>query len=209
MKLSQIVTAVQRQFGDESGAQITRSDIIRWANDAQVDINRQTEVLQVHSETDAIKGDGSYDLPTDFVRIRRVTWDDVLLQRIELEELDKTSRTIDKASSGSPDKYYVWGRRLWIYPRPSNTGSGNLDIFYVKMPDPLVNDDDEPEVPVHMHEDIIRYALARAKELDEEDGKAQEVMADYNARLSLSKDEAQNPENNSYPAVRDIEASYW
>jgi hypothetical protein len=208
MNLGNIKLAVQRQFGDESGAQITQSDITRWAHDAQVDIVRKTEVLQVHSETDVIKDDGSYDIPTDFIRIRRVTYNDKKLERIELEEVDALDKSRDKASSSTPLYYYMWGRQLWLYPKPSSAGQSNLDIYYLKMPTELVADQDVPEIPVHMHEDIVRYCLARAKELNEDDAKAQEVMMDYENRLTLSNDEANNPENDSYPAIRDIEGGY-
>lgn len=208
MNLGQIIMAVQRQFGDESGAQITRSDIIRWANDGQVDITRKTEILQVHSETDTIKDDGSYDLPFDHIRLRRISYRGDRLDRIELEELDELVPQQEKQAASHPKYYYVWGRKIWLYPKPSRNGEGKLDAYYVKMPDELKVDQDVPEIPVHMHEDIIRYCLARSKELNEDDSKAQEVMFDYENRIALSKDEAQNPEVASYPSVRDIEADF-
>ena len=209
MNLLQIISAVQRQFGDESGAQITTSDIIRWANDAQTDIVRKTEVLQIHAETDSVGNDGSYDLPSDFIRIRRVSYDGTKIDRIELEEIDDVRGSRGRGNtSGDPVWYYVWGTRLWLYPAPDENGIGNLDIYYVKAPDELVNSADIPEIPSHMHEDIVRYCLGRAKELDEEDGKAQEVMGDYEARLNLTRDEANNPEINTYPSIRDIEGGF-
>lgn len=139
MNLSQIINAVQRQFGDESGAQITRSDIIRWANHGQVDIVRKTEALQIHAETDTLKDDGSYDLPTGYVRVRRVTFDGRKLERVELEELDDLVPDRDSnGESSTPVYYYMWGSRLFIYPAPARAGAGNLDVYYVKMPNELV-----------------------------------------------------------------------
>jgi hypothetical protein len=209
VNLGQIILSVQRQFGDTSGAQITVTDITRWANDAQIDIVRRTECLQIHAETNAIAADGSYYLPDDYVRLRRVTFDGVKLERVELEELDGIAGSREAGeTTGSPGYFYVWGTRLWLYPAPASSGSGNLDIFYVKRPDTLENNSDIPEIPTHMHEDIVRFCLGRAKELDEEDGKAQEIMADYEARISLSRDETQNPEIDSYPSVRDIDGDY-
>lgn len=211
MNLGEIVTRVQRQFGDESGAQITRSDIVNWANDGQLDIVRKTDSLQVHVETDAIKNDGSYDLPSTLIRIRRCTFNGKKLDRIELEALDQLhpDREVSDNNGGTPKYYYVWGSRLWVFPVPGSDGIGNLDVYYVKHPDPIISDQDIPEIPVHMHEDIVRYCLGRAKELDEEDAKAQEVMADYEARITLSRDEANSPENDSYPSVRDIDGGNW
>lgn len=208
MNLGQIILSVQRQFGDESGAQIRRSDIKRWAHDAQIDIVRKTEVLQMHSETDVIKDDGSYDLPTDFIRLRRVTFDNIKLNRIELEELDDLAPDNQTHGSSTPTIYYVWGQKLFLYPKPDKAGTGKLDVYYLKMPDELSADQDVPEIPTHMHEDIVRYCLGRAKELNEDDAASQQIMFDYDARLALSRDEANNPSNNSYPAVRDIDTEY-
>lgn len=208
MNLGQIIIAVQRQFGDESGAQITRSDIVRWANDALVDITRKTECLQVHAETDTLKDDGSYDVPFDFIRLRRVTYRGTRLSRVELEELDDLNPTQDTESSSNPFYFYVWGRRIFLYPKPSKAGEGTLDIYYVKMPDELVSDQDVPEIPSHMHEDIVRFCLIRAKELNEDDEKAQALMFEYDGRMAFARDEATNPEIESYPAVRDIESEY-
>lgn len=209
MNLGQIILSVQRQFGDESGAQITRSDIIRWVNDAQIDITRKTECLQIHAETDAIKNDGSYDVPFDFIRLRRVTYKGKKLSRVDLEELDNIApeREAD-SSSGSPAVFYVWGRKLWLHPNPSTGGEGVLDIYYVKMPEEVVSDVDVPEIPSHLHEDIIRFCLIRAKELNEDDEKAQALMHEYDGRMAFSRDEITNPEIESYPAVRDVDSEY-
>ena len=208
MNLGQIIIAVQRQFGDESGAQITRSDIVRWVNDAQVDITRKTECLQVHSETDTLKGDGSYDVPFDFIKIRRVSYRGQRLVRTELEHLDNVEPRRDNEPDGSPKFFYVWGRRIFLYPRPSRSGEGKLEIYYVKMPDELVSDLDVPEIPPHMHEDIVRFCLIRAKELNEDDEKAQALSFEYDNRMAFSRDEATSPEIESYPSVRDVDTEW-
>lgn len=206
MNLGEIITRVQRQFGDDSGAQITQADIIRWSNDAQVEIVRQTECLQIHAETDSIADDGSYDVPTDFIRLRRVTYEGIPLHRTNLEDLDGSTR--GAIAEGTPTKYYLWGEKLFLHPVPTSSGSGVLDIYYLKRPDTLVASNDVPEIPVHLHEDIVRYCLARAKELDEEDGKAQEVMSDFSLRMMQAREEQFSNEQDSYTAVRALPGDY-
>lgn len=206
MNLGEIINRVQRQFGDEAEAQITRADITNWANDAQLDIVRKTECLQFHFETDSIANDGSYTFPIPFVRLRRVTFNGIKLKRIELEELDKIAGDREaQPKVGTPDRYYVWGNRLFLYPLPSKDGEGNLEIYCVKRPEALSGDQSIPEIPEHMHEDIVRYALARAKELDQEDDRSDMIMSEYEARVALSRDETQNPEIDSYPSVRNLD----
>lgn len=210
MNLLDIKTRVKRLFGDESGAQIIDADIIRWANDGQLDIVRRTECLQAHVETNSVAKDNSYALPPDAIRVRRVTYDGNVLSRVELEELDGVNKSREASDiTGTPTQYYIWGRQLWLYPTPSNSGTGNLDIYYLKAPATLGGDADVPDIPGHMHEDIVRYCLARAKELDEEFNQAEQIWNDYQMRTMLSFDEQHNPNADSYPAVRALPGDEW
>jgi hypothetical protein len=203
MNLGDIITRVQRQFGDESEVQITKDDIKRWVNDGQVDITRRTECLQAHSESSAVALDGTYKLPTDFLLMKRVTYDSKPVWPITPELADKFYPNRDLGeSTGIPNKYWVWAGVLHLYPPPAVAGTANLDIWYVRTPATLANDGDVPEIPYHMHEDIVRYAFARAKELDEDDAKAASVMSEYEARLIQGRYETNNPQGDSYAAVR-------
>lgn len=51
MLVSEIATRVKRQFGDEAGAQIEDADILRWVNDAMIDIARTNNLLQISATT--------------------------------------------------------------------------------------------------------------------------------------------------------------
>lgn len=202
MNLTEIITRVQRSFGDESGAQITTADIIRWANDAQVDIVRKTGLTNQHRETDVVLDDGSYALPDNFMQMIRVTLNGKVLPNRSLHDLDLTSSEIDTAASGTPHAYYIWDNVIYLYPKPSAASVGGLDIWYVSRPATLEDVSDIPEVPIHMHEDIVRYCLARAKELDDDLEGAQVIMGDYETRLGQAVYESTSQPNDSYPAVR-------
>ena len=45
LNIQDVANRVKRTFGDESGVQVTDDDIIRWVNDAQLEISRQNEDL--------------------------------------------------------------------------------------------------------------------------------------------------------------------
>lgn len=209
MDLGEIITRVQRSFGDESGAQITTADIIRWANDAQIDIVRKTEITNQHRETHAVSDDNTYLLPENFMYMARVTYDNRVLPQRRLQDLDLQSNAIDQTSSGTPSSYYVWDNVLHLYPTPSLSGSGNLDIWYVSHPATLVSTSDVPEIPVHMHEEIVRYCLARAKELDDDLEAAQIIMGDYETRIGQAVYELSAQPVDSYPAVRALPGDDW
>lgn len=202
MNLGEIKTAVQRQFGDESGVQITEADITRWANDAQTDIVRKTEITNQHRETAVVSGDAGYELPANFMAMARVTYNNRVLPERELKDIDLSNTTSDAGGSGTPEAYYVWSNTLYLYPAPSTSGTGNLDIWYVSRPATLVNNADIPEIPVHMHEDIVRYCLSRAKELDEDYEASVLFRADYEDRILQARYEQTAQPVDTYPAVR-------
>lgn len=204
MNLGEIKLAVQRQFGDTVEAQILESDIVQWANEAQMEIVRKTECLQEHRQTNMVASDGNYDLPDNFLFMKRVTVDDVVMISTSLDDLDKLSNTIDQNGPGIPRYYYMWNGVLVLYPTPSVAGSDDLDIWYIKAPATLVNDSDTPQIPIWMHLDIIRYSLARAKELDEDVTGAQAVYSDYQSRIAESQYELQAQPSTSYPAIRSL-----
>lgn len=202
MILSDIILAVQRQFGDTSGAQISTADIIRWANEGQLEIVRKTECLQQHRETNVVLSDGSYELPSNFLMMKRVTLDNTLLKFRLLEDLDNTSSGVDTSSSATPSYYYTWGNTLFLYPTPSTSGTGNLDIWYICSPTTLINNADIPDIPAWLHYEIVRYCLARAKELDDDMDNARVIYADYQGRLNEAQYELHSQPLDSYPAVR-------
>jgi len=204
MNLGEIKTAVKRQFGDESGAQITESDITRWANDAIRDIVRKVEITNQHRETSVISGDGGYELPDNFMYIARVTYNNRLIRERKMRDLDLDSPNIDDVGNGEPGHYYIWSNTLYLHPAPAVGGSGNLDIWYVSQPAALVDDAQVPEIPTYMHEDIVRYCLARAKELDEDYQGSAIFDADYEARIMQARYEQSAQPTDSYPSVRTL-----
>jgi len=204
MNLGEIKTSVKRQFGDESGAQITESDITRWANDALRDIVRKVEITNQHRETAVIAGDAGYELPDNFMYLARVTYDNRLLPERKLRDLDLESNAIDQTGSGTPESYYIWNRTIYLYPTPAVGGSANLDIWYVSSPAVLTVDEDVPEIPAFMHEDIVRYCLARAKELDEDWQAAALFDTDYESRMMQARYEQSAQPTDTYPSIRTL-----
>lgn len=204
MNVGEIVTSVQRQFGDESGVQITQTDIIRWINQAMIDIARKTDCIQDHKEASITGGDASYGLPDDFLNVRKVTYNDTPLQptTMEMADIMWPDRIVSSTGSGQPAYYYVWARVLYLYPAPASSGSGNLDIYYSRLP--AIVDDvlDIPEIPATYHEDIEKYCLSKAKELDDSMDESALLKKIYEDRVNESRYEENNPRSDSYPAVR-------
>ncbi len=200
-----MISRVQHLFGDLSESQVDIPFITAMLNDGQVDVARKTGILKKHVQTNAVIADGSYAVPEDFILIQRATYDGRKLTKTSLEEVDALNPVYDNGeNTGTPNHYYVYGRTVFLSPLPSASGAGNLDLWYIKTPTPLVLTTDVSELPITYHEDVVRYALARCKELDEEMESAQMIMGDYEVRMINSMSESHDPYEDSYPAVRSL-----
>lgn len=203
MNVESLILGTQRLFGDTSEAQITRSDIIRWLNEGQIKIVRKTQCLQRHVETASVKGQASYELPDDCLFVRRATYDDNLVPPVAFEELDTVAPDRDGSNStGNAMYYYLWSNSIWFYPAASVTENGKIDIWYIRTPVELSSNSDEPEIPEYMHEQLINYAVMKAKELDEDYDAAMMLRNGFDVEMQDARNDAQSVQKDSYPAVR-------
>lgn len=205
MNLGEIKQRAKRILGDDSGALYAEDDFIRWINDAQIDIARKTEVLQDFSTYSIVAAQQEYDLPDDFIKIVKISYNGITLKSTTLQEIDSLSPSRDSDSyRDSPYRWYIWGNRLWIHPLPVSDVTDALRIFYVFRPPTLISDNDIPAIPVQMHEDIVQYCVAQGRDLNEDYAGSQLSMGRYEQKVMMSRDEAKDPSMESYPSIRTL-----
>lgn len=203
MNLGEQVLRVQKLFGDTEEAQVDRAFIITALNDAQIDIARKTSVLLKRATSSTLNADSSYELPDDYIALQSVKLNGIRLKREQIRTLDELYEDLTLVSSGTPSLYYVDGRVLWFVPPPNTDGANDIEIRYIKRPTDLEVDNDISDLPITFHEDMVRYALARCKEVDEQVEAAAYIMGDYeNNRISTSRNEVYDDDASSYPSVR-------
>lgn len=203
MNLGEIKRKVKRILGDESGALIEDTDIVDWVNDAQIDIARKSEVLQDYVSQDVIADQTQYNLPDDFIKIVAVSYNGIDLSKTTRSELSSISPARDAESlRDTPSRYYLWGNRLWLFPKPNTDLSDGLIIYYVFSPQPLSDDRDVPTIPIHMHEAILDYCISKGREMNEELEGSAFSMNKYDKSVTLARDEAKDQGMESYPAIR-------
>lgn len=204
MNLGQIVDRTQRQIGDLAGVLITRAAVVDWANEGQLEIVRKTECITKHKQTNTLKDDGAYELPTDFLFMKRVTLDGKRLEETTLDDLDNLNNAIDLTDSSTPSHFYLSDNILFLYPTPATAGMGNLDIWYVRQPDLLVNDEDIPEIPVWMHKEIVQYCKIQARELDDDPENQIRAQSLFDSNVGEIQYELKAQPLNSYPSIRSL-----
>lgn len=200
MLVSKMITTVQNLFGDTSEAQITITEIIDWLNEGQRKIARETGWISEHAETDVIAGQRGYDLPPDIVIMERLELDGRKLPRVTLQMIDNEEPT-HTIKEGGPEKYYIWGNILYLYPTPTESGTDNLDMWYKKMPSLIQTDADSADLPDSMHDAMVRFALGRAKEKDEEFTDAQNIMSGVSQEVGVHVHETEQKSDETYPVI--------
>lgn len=208
MNTGDVIRRVQRIFGDNTEAQIYITDILDWINDAQLEIVRQTKCLTVKKDFDATGTAGPFALPADFLFEERVTFDGLVQVRTNLQDLDSYVTISAGVSYDVPSYYYLWQDALWLYPVPVRQGTGMLSLWYVQAPATISTQGAPLGLQLPYHEDIVRYCLMRAHELNENYTAADRTSNDLFTRLGVSRDQSQN-QATSYPAVRDYEGDFW
>lgn len=187
MQVVDAVRFVKRQFGDEYDIVINNDDIYQWFYDAEMQIIRETA-----SNKSVVTPAGSsfpVSVP-DSVNISRVEYKGVALTHIWKEELDLV-RAQTTLSEGGPQYWYRYNKSVHLWP--AYTGSDLLTIEYSKIPvlmagDPSVN---TFIVPEPYHNDIIKYALSRAHNKNNNHQGEQVERDKFDRNLSLRADEAQ------------------
>jgi hypothetical protein len=206
MNLGSVIRRVQRLFGDDNEVQIHVTDIIDWVNEGIANLARETEFATDVKSTAYDSTTQGFSQPTGFFREKRVTFNDVPLYKSTLGELDSLGVSVTGDSASQPTHFYFWQDKVWLYPQPS--ASGTLKLWYIFIPNEVSDPDAELPVPAPYHVDLIRFCLARARELDEDYQSANQLYGEVTANMGRSRDEQQNRGNQTFPVVRD-DPSDW
>jgi hypothetical protein len=199
MLVSEIATRVKRQFGDEAGAQITDADIIRWVNDAMMEITRTNNLLQISATAATTAGVAEYDLPVEILSLRSIKYKGLKLNGLNMEDFD--AMLADSTARGEPQAYYVYARKVTLFPAPSANGTTDLKIFYNRKPTDVTVVGDTPEIPIQYHNRIVEYAIAQAAELDDNLQQYAMKMGQFKEGVDNLRDDNTAEENDFYPSI--------
>lgn len=204
MKLEDIIVRVQRQFGDDVQAQITKEDIVRWVNDAcqEIAINNTTNQGMLKGQAPVEAGKATYNLPNDLLLLKGVRANGMKLAHTTFEQLSEMPE-YSEAAVGASSLYWVFDNKVNLYPCPSES-LGTLDVYYVKTPDLMdVNlPTREPDVPKEYHARIVEYCIAQAAELDDNLAHYQMKMGQFKDNLQSLKQNGERPESDdTYPFI--------
>lgn len=210
MNVGDVKTRVRRQFGDESGVQITDGDLLRWINDGQRDICNQNEgILETIGTANLVADQIEYSLPTDLLVLRSISVKGssdlsyASLKGMSLQDFDQFVDGWDGTfyGNGLPSVYCVFANTIKLFPRPRESVTSGLKIYYQRFPVDRVLDADVIDLPLAYHNAIVSYCLGQAYELDEDWDSAGNKFQQMTADVTGAKDREKLTHSDYYPTI--------
>lgn len=210
MNVGDVKTRVKRQFGDESGVQITDGDILRWINDAQRDIVNQNEgILEAIGTANLVADQMEYSLPADMLVLRSLSVKGATdlsytsIKGMSLQEFDQYVDGWDGTfyGNGLPAAYSIFANTVKLYPRPRDSVTSGLKIYYQRFPVDRVLDADIIDLPLTYHNAVVSYCLGQAYELDEDWDSSGNKFQQMTADVTGAKDREKLTHMDYYPKI--------
>jgi hypothetical protein len=196
-----VITRVQRQFGDEASVQVTSDDVIRWINDAQKEIAVQNDLMQATATAPSVAGVNSYTFPSDMLGLNKLFYNNLKLRYLSRQEYDAYVNTQDpnEVANGDPLLYTRWGNQYLVYPKPQSVGT--FKLLYTQRPPEVANGADSLSLSLEYHPRIVEFCLRQAYEMDEDWDAAAVKATQFDSGLSILKENEYSKDRETYPTI--------
>lgn len=201
MIVSDVVTRVQRQFGDEASVQIDTTDIIRWINDGAKEIAVQNDLTQATATQNTVALQNIYTAPNDMLAIRSIYYDSRKLDYLSRADYDTYINEVDPTEnlSGIPSIYTRNVYDILLYPKPDSIKS--LKIWYFQRPAEVALPADSLPFPTEYHLRIVEYCLQQAYQTDEDWDAAGQMKGQFDDGMVKLKQLTVASDTEFYPVI--------
>lgn len=201
-KVSEVATYVKRQFGDESGVQITDTDIIRWVNLGQQEIFIRNEPIKKTATAALVAGQYQYTFPSDVMRVERLRVSNKTIEQISFNESDEYINATDpnNDSDGTPQVWYEYGGSFMFWPVPNTSDANGITIYYVPAPTAVAALADTLSLPDVYYPRLLEYVMKQAYELDENFDASQVKSNEFATGLESQADDS-SVDTSYYPRI--------
>lgn len=214
MNVQDIVTRVQRTFGDEAAVQVNNDDIMRWINDGQIEIIKHNDgALQKTDFIDLVAGQSTYVLPTDLLIIRslRYQFSDMLsfrsIKYLNMQQFDESIDGWDGAAyiNGYPRYYTMYEGKALLFPTPEYSRTDGLKVLYNQKPTDVTTLADTPSLPLIYHNTLLSYCMWQASLLDEDHEPALMYQGNFTQDMQLLRNRETNEATATYPTITTLD----
>lgn len=201
MIVSDVVKRVQRQFGDEASVQIEDADIIRFINDVVKEIAVQNDLMQATGTMNSVAGQNSYALPTDFLSLKSIYYNNMKVKPLKRTEYDEyiIESDPDETQQGTPFIYTRWGTNFILYPKPDSVKV--IKLFYQQRPVDVASLTDVIPLPTEYHLRVVEYCLQQAYQTDEDWDAATQMSAQFSDGMTRLKEQETFSDKEFYPVI--------
>ena len=184
MQASQIITDVRRELIETSAQFWSDAELLRHINRCELDYVNKTRILEDTAQVTLVQGRLEYPLPDNWISVRMVllkmvnndgTFSWKRLHPTNLEKMGQENQNFLNTTAnnqGTPRKYWVWNRSLWLDRAPDATNATTLYLFYKSKPIALVTTSQSINLDDALSEAITAYVLAKAWIKEGEEDKA-------------------------------------
>lgn len=208
MNVTDVATRVRRTFGDDAGVQITDDDLIRWINDAQLQVTTDNEqLLETVATANIVNAQADYTMPTDIDTLRSLKYNNFRLRSLSFAEFDEYidgfKATVSQGGygNGTPEVFMVFGGTVTLFPTPNQNITNGLTIYYAKFPATVATLADSLGLPTRYHNSIVQYCLQQAYELDENPQMASFKAGQFSAQVQKLKNQEKDTTTEYYPTI--------
>lgn len=197
-----VIQAVKRQFGDESGVQIEEGDIIRWVNDAQDVIVARNKVIKARATLRTIGGEADYRFPTEDVhQVESLHVNGAYIPHVDFSTAERRILVEDpsRVSTGDPALWSDWGGRFILWPTPDK--DSRIDLYFTKRPRKITSSEELLGVPDKYYQDVVRFVLQNAYEMDEDYKASQMKREQFDESLLSMGEEERAGQHMSYHVI--------
>lgn len=197
---------IKRLFGDESGVQLDNSDIVRWANAAQMEIVNSNKALKAKATMPSVVGQSVYLFPD--VKIQQVEalhYDNVRLENVPFAEAERyiISNDPDQTEQGTPSFWYEWDGEMTLWPKPD--AISDITLYYTAYPEELTGDATQIlSVPDKFYNPVVDYVLAKCYEMDEDMNTSQLAENRFRASLENQMEDERQAQHMTYSVIQEI-----
>jgi hypothetical protein len=199
-----VLLSVKRQFGDESGVQITDSDIIRWVDDAQREIMMNNpEINAAVVSVNVTAGEPLYPVLThvpDIESIHSVHYNGQILRNKTFLDAQETIIRSEDTSQGTPQFWYEYAGTINLWPIPQESKTGGLKIFYSKSPTEITTTGQVLSIPDSYFNAIVTFCMKQAMAMDENFQAAQSYDQQFEIHMQKLANRTSS-QANQYPTI--------
>jgi len=202
--LSEILRRARALLEEPTEEHFTDEHLTDWVNEGMMRLFRATKVSRSRATFPGgfTAGENEYDLPADCLFVVDVTAAGKSLHASTRDAIADTHGE-PLESPGTPTDYWVWGRRLFLYPVP-DTG-GELCIWYYQRPDRAEDEADTLQLPDEWTDALVNYVVWRAFLADHDAGMASIYRAEFEAGIRELEEDSNPPHMDGPRIVRFVD----